>query len=174
MKMNKDILGQKLSPLIPLPRARGASQKNCPAKRGGGRGKERGAFRERAFSLLLAVMLFFAAPAAYAACTNPAGDEGEQLYNLDHHMMQFCNGTAWVAMGSAGGGSGAGGIQSGITATGTLAGACAILGALSKDGSGNLLVCDDTPSIMQGGTCASFAAGAITYDIGGASYVCNN
>lgn len=32
------------------------------------------------------------------ACTNPTGDEGGIVYNSDHLVMQFCNGTNWVAM----------------------------------------------------------------------------
>ena len=47
--------------------------------------------------------------AAAAACTNPTGTEGEQIYNSDHKTMQFCNGTNWISMSSAfvtGGGGG--------------------------------------------------------------------
>lgn len=35
---------------------------------------------------------------AQAACVNPAGVEGEKIYNTSEKMMQFCNGTNWVAM----------------------------------------------------------------------------
>ena len=35
---------------------------------------------------------------AYADCTNPAGTEGQQIYNTTYNAMQFCNGTNWVAM----------------------------------------------------------------------------
>ncbi|OYX98878.1 MAG: hypothetical protein B7Y80_14335 [Hyphomicrobium sp. 32-62-53] len=37
---------------------------------------------------------------AFAACTNPAGDEGNIVYNGTHKLIQFCNGTLWVSAGS--------------------------------------------------------------------------
>ncbi len=43
--------------------------------------------------------------AAHAACINPVGDHGDMLYNRDHTVMQYCNGTDWMAM-SGGGGAG--------------------------------------------------------------------
>ncbi len=44
---------------------------------------------------------------AHAVCTGPDGDHGDMLYNLDHTVMQYCNGTNWVSMDAsraAGGG----------------------------------------------------------------------
>lgn len=38
---------------------------------------------------------------AHAACSNPAGVEGEQVYNTTHKVMQFCNSTDWIRMGSS-------------------------------------------------------------------------
>ncbi|HPF78603.1 MAG TPA: hypothetical protein PLF01_04840, partial [Alphaproteobacteria bacterium] len=35
---------------------------------------------------------------AQAACTSPAGAEGDQIYNTTHKTMQFCNGTNWISM----------------------------------------------------------------------------
>ena len=35
---------------------------------------------------------------AHAACSSPTGEEAEIIYNLDHNVMQFCNGTSWVSM----------------------------------------------------------------------------
>ena len=35
-----------------------------------------------------------------AACTNPAGNEGDLSYNGTYHVGTFCNGTNWVAMGN--------------------------------------------------------------------------
>jgi len=37
-----------------------------------------------------------------AACANPVGAEGENIYNADYHTMQFCNGTNWVSMAASG------------------------------------------------------------------------
>jgi hypothetical protein len=42
------------------------------------------------------------APAVWAVCTNPAGNEGEIVYNSTYKLPQFCNGTDWVAWGSGG------------------------------------------------------------------------
>ena len=36
--------------------------------------------------------------AAHAACSNPTGEEGQIVYNFDHNVMQFCNGTTWISM----------------------------------------------------------------------------
>ncbi|PZO87831.1 MAG: hypothetical protein DI626_03080 [Micavibrio aeruginosavorus] len=40
---------------------------------------------------------FYAAP-AMAACVNPVGDHGDMLYNRDHTVMQYCNGSDWISM----------------------------------------------------------------------------
>lgn len=52
--------------------------------------------------LLLAVL----SPAAHAACSSPTGAAGDQIYNSTHNVMQYCNGTNWIAMGSGGAGGG--------------------------------------------------------------------
>jgi len=39
---------------------------------------------------------------------NPPGDEGDQVYNITYHVMQYCNGQHWVAMGSHSGSGGGG------------------------------------------------------------------
>ncbi len=40
---------------------------------------------------------FYTAP-AFAACVNPVGDHGDMLYNRDHTVMQYCNGSDWISM----------------------------------------------------------------------------
>ncbi len=35
---------------------------------------------------------------AHATCINPVGDHGDMLYNRDHTVMQYCNGTNWISM----------------------------------------------------------------------------
>ncbi len=40
-----------------------------------------------------------AATAASAVCTNPSGGIGEMNYNASEGVMQYCNGTRWIAMG---------------------------------------------------------------------------
>ena len=57
--------------------------------------------------VILVVMLFHPVP-AYAACSNPTGEEGEVIYNDDHNVMQYCNGSDWNSMegGGSDGGSG--------------------------------------------------------------------
>jgi hypothetical protein len=52
--------------------------------------------------------------ASWAACTNPSGIEGEQIYNSTYKTMQFCNGTDWINMGVSGAASGGDTFPSGI------------------------------------------------------------
>ena len=52
--------------------------------------------------LSIAVMSMFSfASASYAACANPAGIAGDQMYNSTHNVMQFCDGTNWYSMKGA-------------------------------------------------------------------------
>lgn len=39
---------------------------------------------------------------AHAACTSPVGNEGDQVYSINYHVMQYCNGVAWINMGVSG------------------------------------------------------------------------
>jgi len=39
------------------------------------------------------------ASTAAADCSNPAGKEAALIYNNDYHLLQFCNGTSWMAVG---------------------------------------------------------------------------
>ena len=49
--------------------------------------------------VLLAVIVFILTPVAgFAACADPEGEKGEQVYNATHDVMQFCNGSLWVRM----------------------------------------------------------------------------
>jgi len=57
--------------------------------------------------MLAALLCLFAGASAHAACSNPTAEEGSMVYNDDHNVMMFCDGTNWVAM-SGGGGGGAG------------------------------------------------------------------
>lgn len=51
--------------------------------------------------LLLATLVTLYPALAYAGCTNPEGDKGEQVYNATHDTMQFCNGNVWLRMDTA-------------------------------------------------------------------------
>jgi hypothetical protein len=51
--------------------------------------------------LALLGFMTFATSAAHAACSNPNGEEAEFIYNGDHKVMQFCNGTNWISMASS-------------------------------------------------------------------------
>jgi hypothetical protein len=33
------------------------------------------------------------------SCINPAAAEGHVIYNSTHHVLQYCNGAKWVAVG---------------------------------------------------------------------------
>lgn len=38
-----------------------------------------------------------------AACDNPPGEAGYQVYNSTHNVMQYCDGDKWIGMGGGGG-----------------------------------------------------------------------
>jgi hypothetical protein len=57
------------------------------------------------FFFLFSFLLFVFTGPAFAACSTPAGVEGDQFYNTTYSVMQFCNGTNWVNMGAMGGGA---------------------------------------------------------------------
>lgn len=58
-------------------------------------------------ALPLLIVSVFSPETAYA-CTSPTGVKGEFFYNDDFNVMQFCDGTNWIAMsgGTSGGGAG--------------------------------------------------------------------
>ncbi|MDE2337115.1 MAG: hypothetical protein KGL10_07375, partial [Alphaproteobacteria bacterium] len=48
----------------------------------------------------LAVLLLVISPSrARAACASPTGNAGTMFFNSSYNVMQFCNGTNWIAMG---------------------------------------------------------------------------
>lgn len=50
---------------------------------------------------VFAFALLCAPPAFAAACSgSPPGNEGDMMYNLTYHVMQYCNGTSWINVGS--------------------------------------------------------------------------
>jgi hypothetical protein len=54
-------------------------------------------------SLALLLLACLAAGPAYAGtCTNPTGNEADEIYNEDYHTYQFCNGTNWTPFGTGG------------------------------------------------------------------------
>lgn len=63
--------------------------------------------RLSSLALILGLSVFFA-PKAYAACANPGGVEGAIVYNDTYNVVQFCDGTSWIAMGGTNGGGGGG------------------------------------------------------------------
>jgi len=52
-----------------------------------------------AFALGLCVVM--SPGIARAACTSPTGAAGDMIYNTDHNVMQFCDGTNWIGMAGA-------------------------------------------------------------------------
>jgi DNA-binding beta-propeller fold protein YncE len=65
-------------------------------------------FRRALMLLAVLVATLVSSVAARAACSNPAGAEGDHIYNSAFHVLQYCNGTAWQAMGPVPGAGGAG------------------------------------------------------------------
>lgn len=62
------------------------------------------------FLFFLLSLCLFQLPARAANCSLPSGSapEGAVLYNTDHHVMQYCNGTNWMRMGPVPGAGGTG------------------------------------------------------------------
>jgi hypothetical protein len=55
-------------------------------------------------SICLTLLLCGAPNPAFATgCTSPTGNAGDQNYNTSINVMQFCNGTNWVNMGTVSG-----------------------------------------------------------------------
>lgn len=52
-------------------------------------------------SFAMSAVILLASSPAFAACTSPAGNEGDVTYSSTVHIMAYCNGTNWVAMGSS-------------------------------------------------------------------------
>lgn len=59
--------------------------------------------RAAVLALLLFLMPF---SAAHADCADPPGSESEIVYNTNHQVFQYCDGTDWIAMHGRGSGSG--------------------------------------------------------------------
>lgn len=72
----------------------------------------------RFFLLTLFLVFSFIPSIAQAACSSPAGEAGEQIYNADYKTMQFCDGTNWISMkgGNISGGSQIDGGCTGVSA----------------------------------------------------------
>jgi Concanavalin A-like lectin/glucanases superfamily len=64
--------------------------------------------KHRIIPFLAALLLSWFLPAlAFAACSGPAGNAGDTIYNSPYHVLQYCDGATWHAMGPTGaGGSG--------------------------------------------------------------------
>jgi alpha-tubulin suppressor-like RCC1 family protein len=75
--------------------------------------------KHRFFLVLLFSLLILPISKTYA-CTNPAGQVADIVYNPLHNVMQFCNGTDWVAMGVPNAGAGAGGCSDPVGTEGQL------------------------------------------------------
>lgn len=75
---------------------------------------------------IFAALIFGGSSSAFAACSGPTGAEGDMIYNTTHHMMQFCDGTDWIAMAGPSGGGGGGEC--------TLPSDCSTIGSSCSDG----------------------------------------
>jgi hypothetical protein len=57
------------------------------------------ALYRRLTPLVILLAGFAVGPAFASACSNPAGNEQDFIYNGNYHTYQFCNGTNWVVAG---------------------------------------------------------------------------
>jgi hypothetical protein len=55
--------------------------------------------RHRGLCLPALLLTCLASGPVFGACSNPAGNEANIIYNGDHHTYQFCNGTNWKVFG---------------------------------------------------------------------------
>lgn len=73
----------------------------------------------RLLATLLGLAFSLSSTEAFAACSNPSGNEGSVIYSASAKQLQFCNGTNWVNTGatvqSVGGGGGGVPTYAGIT-----------------------------------------------------------
>lgn len=53
----------------------------------------------RIVAFIASVLLNLMVAPAFAACTTPAGNEGDINYVSSLHVMVYCNGTSWIGMG---------------------------------------------------------------------------
>ena len=49
-------------------------------------------------TVVLLFLAVFGPLAAFANCTDPAGSEGDIIYNGEYQITQFCDGTDWWSM----------------------------------------------------------------------------
>ncbi len=93
---------------------------------------------------MVSALIFFPAVPAFAACSAPGGNEGDVSYSGTQHVMAYCNGTTWIAMGAASSSSGFGTLTTGdfCTATSGTAIAC----TTASTGSGSVVLAT-SPSI---------------------------
>lgn len=148
------------------------------------------------FLFILICLVFLMPKDARAACASPVGEEGEQVYNSTHDVMQFCDGTDWISMSGGGdtllglscsngevaqydgsdwvcsASSNGGNIQAGIDPLETNGAACTNVGELARTATGDLLVCENTSITNQ--TCASFTPGALSLSSDGKIHACMN
>ena len=50
---------------------------------------------------LVALLLSLLPVICHADCANPTAAESKVMYNSTYHILQFCNGTNWIAAGAA-------------------------------------------------------------------------
>jgi hypothetical protein len=84
------------------------------------------------------------------------------------------NGTVNAAGFTVGGAPLSANIQGPVTFSATLGASCSTVGQLAKDGSNNLMVCDQATPSLEGAGCSGVGVGALTLDETGAMYVCLN
>ena len=110
---------------------------------------------------------------AYAQCTVPPGNAGEQFYNTTHSVMQYCNGSDWVNMGAIGGGGGGG--MSGTPIIDQFQAAGVVVDAVTIAATGNkwpdYLICRDTGSQQVMIHLQNYSGGYVKYRDGASSFI---
>lgn len=101
--------------------------------------------------------------AAQAACTNPAGTGGDIIYNDDHDVMQYCDNTDWIAVGT---GSQA---PAGCTTIGQECSDGSVYAGLSPDGNAKMYTTHCDAGMTWNGSACTGTRSTFAYNNGNAS-----
>lgn len=101
----------------------------------------------------------------------PAGDALEYKSVVAGSGIAITPSAGTLTIGLSGNSAG---IQAPVTLTATLGATCPVIGQLATNADGDLMVCDDVPTQLDGALCGAVGVGALTMDEGGNLYVCHN
>lgn len=120
-----------------------------------------GVIRYLVYCGLLTVMLI---SAAQAACTSPAGNAGDLIFNDNHNTLQYCNGTQWIAIAGTGGS-----MPTGCSTIGDECSDGSVYAGISPDGSVAMYTTHCDAGMTWNGSVCTGARSTFAYNNGNAS-----